>query len=426
MAFALTLIYVALLFFRPMEWMPGLLGLEVLDYVAGAAIVASLFVLPQGNWKLSKAPQNLLMLGFFAACLLSHVRHAYLEAFNHTFQTFGKIVLLYFLISMNVNTLRRLKLILGVMIAGCLFMALHGILQWHTGAGFGGQAPLYLPYYDETRVLAFGFFNDPNDLALMLVVILPFLINAVHRRGTAFPWRIANLVFIAAVSYCIFRTSSRGGWLAFGAMLAAYFCITFARKKLGIVVGTLAIVMLFVVAPSRMQTTSTEEGSARGRLRAWIDGNSMLKANPVFGAGKGRFTEFAEESRVAHNSYVHCYAELGLFGYFIWLGLLMACLKDAWHIGKIKSPDPAQQELSRLARVSISALLGYMAAAFFLSRTYIPPLYILFAMFAAIRSIQDRDFGPVEGWFVKKDLRLVAAAVPLSIICMYIFVRVAF
>jgi len=226
--------------------------------------------------------------------------------------------------------------------------------------------------------------------------------------------------------YCLFRTNSRGGWLAFGAMLAAYFCITFAKKKLGIVVGTMAIIMLFVVAPSRMQTTSSEEGSARGRLRAWIDGNTMLKRNPVFGAGKGRFTEFAEGGKVAHNSCVHCYAELGLFGYFFWLGLFIASLKDAWYIGKNKSLDPGQREISRLARVSISALLGYMAAAFFLSRTYIPPLYILFAIFAAIRSIQDRDFKPVEGRFVKKDLRLVAAAVPISIIGLYILIRVVF
>ena len=426
MAFAMVILYVTLLFFRPMEWVPAILGWPILDYVAAVTLLATLIELPNKRWSLKRAPENWLVLLFFVACLMSHVRHAYLAAFIGTFQTFGKIILLYFFIAINVNTIRKLKVLLAVIIIGCLFLSIHGILQWHTGAGFGGQKPMVVPHNDEIRVVAFGFFNDPNDLALMLVTIMPFVISAIHCHRVFFFRRLLNLLFLGAMTYCLFRTNSRGGWLAFGAMLAAYFCITLAKKKLGIVVGILAIVMLFVVAPSRMQTTSTEEGSARGRLVAWADGNRMLKANPIFGVGKGRFAEYSEDSLEAHNSFVHCYAELGLFGYFAWLAIIFAALKDAWHIGRVKSPDPQQQELSRLARVSISALFGYMAAAFFLSRTYIPPLYILFAMFAAIRSIQDRDFGPVEGWFVKKDLRLVAAAVPLSIICMYIFVRVAF
>ena len=426
MAFVLVMLYVGLLFFRPMEWVPGMIGWPILDYVAAATILATIVELPRAQWRFKRSPQNWLVLLFFIACLMSHVRHTYLEAFIDTFEKFGKIVLLYFLISINVNTIRRLNSLITMMTVGCLFMAIHGILQYHTGTGFGGQLPLYVAYRDETRVIAYGFFNDPNDLALMLVTIMPFVISAIHRHRVFIFRRTLNLVFLGAMTYCIFRTNSRGGWLAFGAMLAAYFCITFAKKKLGIVVGTLAIIMIFIVAPARMQTASTQESSARSRLVAWADGNRMLKANPIFGVGKERFTEHSEGAMVAHNSFVHCYAELGLFGYFFWLGLLMASLKDAWSIGKTKSLDPGQQELSRLARVSISALLGYMAAAFFLSRTYIPPLYILFAVFAAIRSIQDRDFGPIEGKFVKKDLRLVAAAVPISIIGLYILIRVAF
>jgi len=424
--FALVMIYVGLLFFRPMEWVPGLIGLDILDYVAGLTLLATLAELPRAEWSLKRAPQNWLILLFFIATLMSHVRHTYFAAFIDTLTTFGKIILLYYLISINTNTIRRLKYLITMIAAGCIFMAIHGILQWHAGAGFGGQPPMYLPYYDETRVIAFGFFHDPNDLALILVVILPFIINTIHRPGVFPPKRFLSLLCAIAITYCIFRTNSRGGWLALGAMLAAYFCVIFAKKKLGIIVGTIAVVLLLVVAPSRMQTTSAREGSAHGRLRAWIDGNTMLKHNPLFGAGKGRFTEFSERSKVAHNSFVHCYAELGLFGYFIWLALFIASLKDAWRISKVKSDDPEQQDLSRLARVSIPALLGYMAAAFFLSRTYIPPLYILFALFAAIRGIQDRRFGPVDGAFQTKDLRLAAVAVPVSIVALYITVRVAF
>jgi len=114
-------VYVALLFVRPMEWVPWMLGWPILDYVAIAAIVATLLTLVNTDWQLQKAPQNWLMLGFFFACLMSHVRHTYLAALIETFQTFGKVVLLYFLISINVNSLRRVRLLIGVVVAGCLF-----------------------------------------------------------------------------------------------------------------------------------------------------------------------------------------------------------------------------------------------------------------------------------------------------------------
>ncbi len=423
MGFVLVLIYVALLFFRPMEWVPGLVGVPLVDYVAVLAIVASLFTLATGQWTTRRAPQHFLMVGFLFAIGMSHVRHTYFAAFLNSLESFGKIILLYFIIVVNTGTLKRLKILIAVMILGCLFLSLHGILQWHTGAGFGGQPPLRVTYYGETRVQAYGVFNDPNDLALMLITILPFVLNGIHRRGAAPPTRLLSLIFGSGMLYCIFRTNSRGGWLALGAMLTAYFGVTLSKKKLGIVLGICAILALFALPPSRMETATTEESSARGRLIAWADGNRMLKQWPVFGAGYNRFVDHSEDGKVAHNSFVHCYAELGLFGYFFWLALVLASLKDAYVIGQLKPDDPEEQEIARLARVSVAALIGYLAAAFFLSRTYIPHLYILFAMIAALRSIHARDFEPVPGTFEKRHLKYTLALELLSIPLLYVFLR---
>ena len=420
MAFGLLLFYTALLFVRPMEWVPWMLGWNILDYVAVAALVATLATLLNRDWKLEKAPQNWLMLGLFFACLMSHVRHTYLAALIETFQTFGKIVLFYFLISINVNTLRRVRLLIGVVVAGCLFMTLHGILQWHTGMGFGGQPPLIVQ--ETKRVVAFGFFHDPNDLALMLVTILPFLVSKVFARGTAVLSRVLALAAITPMVYCIFLTNSRGGWLALGAMAVAYAALHLPRKR-GIVLGAIAFVAVMALGPSRMGTLTADERAGRGRLVAWADGNRMLKQWPIFGAGKGRFTEFSEDSRVAHNSFVHCWAELGLFGYFFWLGLIVACLKDGLGLAKISSENPETQEISRLARAGVAALVGFLAAAFFLSRTYIYPLYILFGLFAALRSIHETDFGRPESAFVRHDLRYVLIAELATIPGLYVLMR---
>jgi len=429
-AFVLLNLYVALLFVRPMEWMPGLMGTRIMFLVAAVAILATLMALPASRWRFGDAPQNWLMAGFFGACLMSHVRHTFLAAFIDTITGFGRIVVLYFLISINVNSLRRLKLLIGVMIAGCLFMTVHGIMQWHspTHMGFGmleNSAAIYDTYHDTYRVRAFGFFNDPNDLALMLVTILPFLIGTVHRRDVMPPRRLFNMAMIGAIGYCIFRTNSRGGWLALAVMLMAYAWVHTRRRKLAVALGVICLGALMAFAPSRMGSLSTTERSARSRLVYWAYGNRMLKRWPVFGAGMGRFEEFSDDGKVAHNSFVHCYAELGLFGYFFWLALLTACIKDSYALGRMRFEDPDRQESARLARGCFAALMGYMAAAFFLSRTYIAPLYILFGIFAALRAINDREFEPVPGTFVRRDLRYALLAALGSIPALYVLLRIA-
>jgi len=428
------MLYVAIVFIRPMEWMPGLRGFEILtlgllDFVAVATTLATIAVVARKQWNIKSAPQNLLMLGFFFAILMSQVSRGYLGEIGHhggligAFATFGKIVLLYFFIAINVNTLQRMKILIRVMIVGCLFMTLHGILQWHTGVGFGGQGPLYIRFRDEYRVIAFGFFNDPNDLALMLVAILPFLISPIHKEGANGLVRVGCVVFAGAIGYCIFRTNSRGGWLALVTMMLAYFMAHFAKKR-AVVFGIIAIVAFLMVAPSRLAETSAREASARGRLTSWRHGNMMLKQWPVFGAGYGRYMEYDEEGKVAHNSFVHCYAELGLFGYFFWLALLIASAWDAYVLGKADPQEkPEKAEISRLAKTSQASLVGYMAAAFFLSRTYTLPLYIFFGFFAAMRTVYEQDSDSSVMTFKARHLKYAFAAVPLSILGLYILLR---
>ena len=60
-----------------------------------------------------------------------------------------------------------------------------------------------------------------------------------------------------------------------------------------------------------------QDESNAGRLDAWSAGLGMFRQQPFFGVGYNMFTDHNEIT--AHNSFVLCFAELGLFGYFIWL-----------------------------------------------------------------------------------------------------------
>lgn len=424
MAFFSLLVYIGVLFIRPQEWMQILLGVNLLDYVAAITILTTILALPQLEWRMKSAPEHLLMLMFFFGMLMSHVADSLnWEFFKKTFMDFGKIVLLYFLIVMLVNSVSRVKTIVRIMLIGCLFMTLHGILQWKTGSGFGGYGPFIEKRTFLIRIQAFGFFHDPNDLALILVTILPFLMVQALDKGMSGGGRLMRALLMGPILFAIYLTNSRGGWLSLASMLVMMMFLRMKQKKIAIAAGGLLVVGLLALGPSRIATISTSEGSAHNRMILWANGNTMLKQNPVFGVGKDQFVEYSQNAQVAHNSFVHCYAELGLFGYLIWIALLASALKDAWAIYKAPPLNETAYELTKLSTASLAAMAGYLSSSFFLSRTYIPVPYILIALIAAMRMIYVRDVGELPGAFEKKDYRYAGFTAIASIPVLYVVLR---
>ena len=256
MAYASLIVYILVLFIRPQEWVPGLLNVSVMNYVMAVALFFTLLEVAGNEWRFKGSPQNWLVLGFFVAVVLSNVfdfqMPFYYAGTKVAFTEFGKIILLYFLISINLQSLRQVKGFIAAIIIGCLFMAIHGILQIHTGNGFGADSPpLFIPQENAYRIIAFGPWSDPNDLAQVLVMVLPFLISGIHRPGVLAPRRLVSLVLAGVIGYAIYLTGSRGGWLALAVMMISYFLLNFRTKKSAIVLGVLALVGLMAFAPAR-------------------------------------------------------------------------------------------------------------------------------------------------------------------------------
>ena len=87
----------------------------------------------------------------------------------------------------------------------------------------------------------------------------------------------------------------------------------------------LALIALFMFLPIMFilfggrQTNINMGGddTMQERVQLWSEGLDLFREAPVFGIG---YREYAEQvGQVAHNSFVHCYAELGFFGGTIFL-----------------------------------------------------------------------------------------------------------
>jgi putative inorganic carbon (hco3(-)) transporter len=123
---------------------------------------------------------------------------------------------------------------------------------------------------------------------------------------------------------------------------------------------------------------SSKERSAEERIEAWTVGIQLLRERPLTGAGYGNFTD--HNPLTAHNSFVLCFAELGLIGYFVWLGLIVLTYKGLSAVVERLPQDSEERKMAGLLR---SALVGFLACAWFLSRTYAPGLYFALAMCVA-------------------------------------------
>jgi O-antigen ligase len=162
----------------------------------------------------------------------------------------------------------------------------------------------------------------------------------------------------------------------------------------------------------------TIDESAASRIEAWSEGLIMLRSSPVWGVGFGMFTQ--HHVRVAHSSFVHCFAELGLVGYFLWLSLVVLTLDDMRCVARVELEGAG--ELRRWARALMLSLVGFLAGGVFLSRSYDVILFILLGVGVAIDDLARRSAGlPARGLLVRSFV--VVAVEVTSILILWLYMR---
>jgi O-antigen ligase len=189
--------------------------------------------------------------------------------------------------------------------------------------------------------------------------------------------------------------------------------------RTGILVSALALFVFGVNFGGR--EVSSGEASASLRIDAWSDGLNLLKAKPLFGVGYGNFLDHHE--RTAHNSFVLCFAELGLLGYFLWMGLIVIAYLGLENVLRHPLPSTPEGDLASILRTS---LVAFLVCAWFLSRTYQPSLYILLALCISTwqcdprirsNSLVNEAYGAIPRWQRPTLLMMFA-----SIATVYLFV----
>ncbi len=366
--------YLLFLYIRPQEYVAGMVGMPIMLLIGVATLGLMIFhmAVKYRGLPLTRAPQNLLMLWFLAALGASHMAHLYLNGALQSMQNFIPTLVMYLLITNLVVNTKKLRFTINLMVVLTIVLAASGIVQFYTGTGFGGQE-----MYKGTRIQGVGIFSDPNDLALALVIVLPYLFLKLSEPSRAWEKILAAAAMLVLV-YALYLTSSRGGMLAFGALMLILFSRRFGVGP-GIILGGALMMAVFVVVP-RMMTISTDEASSYGRVQAWGVGLDLFEEFPLFGVGQGSFTEY--HFRTAHNSFVLCAAELGTFGLFPWIMLIYLSIKNNHFVSR-NTASAHMQEVTIYADTVRYGLIAFALGAYFLSRTYSELLFVLVGLSVA-------------------------------------------
>ncbi len=392
MVYLCLLAYVAAIYVRPGELVPALASFPVVELLAAISVALaglSYLAKPRKFWDL---PHDKFVLGFWLAIVASNLAWGWFGGAFLGLADFFKVVFYYFLMRFAIRDGRQFEGFVRTVILGTVFLALSGVIQFHTRFGFGGVRPLL-----DGRIRGTGIFNDPNDLAMALLMAVPFLIDEATEKAWRMPRRAFAAALLVPIIAALFYTNSRGGMVGLAVVVALQ-----AVRRLGRLSGAVVAAGMFaaVVAlgPSRLSMLTSSEASAQDRLQAWGAALLMFKWHPLFGVGYGRFMEFHE--RVAHNSFVHTFAELGFFGAFFFTGICYWLLKGVLSV----SPEGAPIEIERWRKSLLTCAVGVLTSCCFLSRQYGMVLFTLVGMGACHVSLA-REYEPAP------DLRISLAVV---------------
>ena len=217
--FTYALIYVAMWYLRLNEYPDSPIRFPIVTLLQAVTLALWLVRSPRQLDVPHVALLPLLLLSMF----VSTITNGWAGGMVDTFNVFMPAILSFFVIATTADSLQKLNLFAWVIALSLGVIGVHGILESQNGVGWSGSEPV-----EGSRITYVGLLNDPNDLAMALLMALPlqaYLLNTTRR------WWLRGLLLacMAAVLWSTYLTNSRGAVLGLMAML-----VTLSLRRYGL------------------------------------------------------------------------------------------------------------------------------------------------------------------------------------------------
>jgi putative inorganic carbon (HCO3(-)) transporter len=386
MGLALVLAYIALNLLSPADLFPGLEPYHPMLVIGLASVLVALFAHLKSPGAAKPRTQFVLVTLFFAFATCSWFPHGGLRANLTAFQNLFPNLLVYYTGLVLLRSPLQWRLVRVTLMLVAIYVIAAAYAQVPIARITAESTPYVLVNGDETnldlRIRGLGILNDPNILGQFLLLVLPLLFISKRDtglgRGYLFAIPSAVVLLIG-----VYLTYSRGAFSGLAVLISLFLIHRF--KKAGSMAAAIVGSGALVAINAGKRTISMSGGM--DRLAIWSDGMSFFKSSPLWGIGYGGFVE--RDDWTAHNSYLLCAAELGIIGFFLWMGALLVTIIQLNRVPKVVGKsNPA---LARWAVGMKISLGGYLFTSYFLSCTYNPLLFLLLGMSGAIIAAAGGD-----------------------------------
>jgi Lipid A core - O-antigen ligase and related enzymes len=380
-------LFTILVFLRPYELLPSLSWLSKGAF--WTALITLLIFIPtqlglESNLTYRPREVNLVLLLLVVAALSIPLATDPGRAMNSIID-YIKVVMMFIVM---INVLRsdgRLKAILLLVLSISFFLAIVAINDYRLGnLGLQGM---------RIEGVIGGLFENPNDLALHLVTMVPlagalFLVSR-NPVGKLF----YALCFVLMIGACV-ATFSRGGFIGLMASLGVIAWRLAGRNRSMLVVALpILLVLFFALAPggygARVFSGSQDNGSASARMDDLKRSLFVAARHPVLGVGFDNYAIYSNRNLATHNAYTQVASEIGLGGLILYVMFILTPLGQLRQIER----ETIEQK-GRYFYLSLgleASIVGYMVCSFFASVAFLWYLYYLVAYGICVRRLYEVD-----------------------------------
>lgn len=272
-----------------------------------------------------------------------------------------------------------------------------------------------------------GYINDnfdPNEIAYVLDTGLP-LVFALRSQMVGIRRLVMSAVVVVIV-LSVILTGSRGGAIGLAAVTAATivfpisldadgklrrFSLMRTLARVAILSAALTIAWGYLPAETQERMSSLldlrSDYNADPTLNAsrtviWKRDVQLALERPIgYGLGSAEAVDglHGGQYKTAHNSIVESLVELGILGMILFLYSYVVAWRELGRVratGQRADADDSSITAALYARAIRVALVGNVAAGFFLSQAYSPALWLLLATAAALVRIAKLKCSPIR------------------------------
>jgi O-antigen ligase len=356
--FRFTLLFTAIVFLRPQDIFPPLNALHLAELAAIGGLGTMIFArLRRGQSITRMTPELAAILVLGGLMLVLAPFSIWLGGVVQTFnELYSKIILIY-LLTINVLTSpRRIERLTWILVLTSGYIGFRATLDYVRGVNLIAHG---------TRVMGSvgGIMQNPNDLALNMVAILPFAIFFAVRRDTL-PKRLFAAICAAVMVCAIVATGSRGGFIGFVMMMLLTGATTIRRKPGYAIAGVLIFMCALPIVPqqywvrlsSMLDEKKDEYGTLEARRTLLKESWQAYLENPITGVGAGQFKNWNPEGREqawheSHDVWLQVASELGTAGLIVFVYLVGRGVLAVWRTRRlIARLKPSRKRRRRAGR----------------------------------------------------------------------------